>query len=285
MSESGRSNAAKPERPRLNRERVIAAAVEFADREGLAAVSMRKLADELGVVPMALYKHVADKEALIDGMVDAVIDEYDVDAFDLGAFDVAASGDDASRVASADGPAGPAVAVAPPREPTWRDRVRACILAARRALGRHPWAHEAIETRTHRTPAVLGHQDRIAGMFMAAGFSADLTHHVMHVLGNRIWGFSPELFTGRTPREAAAGADAAAREAEAAGPAADEAAARRLAEFVERYPHITAIARSTARDDDATPAGCDEEFEFDFALDLLLDAFERLHEREWSSRS
>ena len=61
----------------LNRDRVLAAAVELADEVGIEALSMRRLAQELGVVPMALYKHVANKEELLDGMVDAIVGEID----------------------------------------------------------------------------------------------------------------------------------------------------------------------------------------------------------------
>ena len=126
---------------------------------------MRGLAKELGVVPMALYKHVADKDELLDGMVDVIIGEF--------------------------APPGPDL--------DWKDRIRQRILAARRTVLRHPWARQAIESRTNRTPAVLGYMDSLAGEFRAGGFSADLTHHVMHALGNRIWGFSPELFDETQP--------------------------------------------------------------------------------------
>ena len=112
---------ARPEagrRKRLNRERVLQAAVALADQAGIAAVSMRRLAHELGVVPMALYKHVADKDELLDGMVDVVIAEID------------------------------------PLDPRldWKSAIRQRILAARRAVLRHPWARQAIESRTNRTP-------------------------------------------------------------------------------------------------------------------------------------
>jgi AcrR family transcriptional regulator len=178
--------------------RVVQAAVALADAEGapVATISMRKVAGALGVVPMALYKHVVDKDDLVDGMVDAVVGEFG----------------------------------SPRPGSGWKRAVRTQVLAARRVLQRHPWARHAIETRTKRTPAVLAYMDAIADLFRAGGFSDDLTHHVMHVLGNRIWGFSPELF--------------------------------------------------------AAPAGgerCDEQFEFEFALDLLLDGFERLHDAGWTS--
>ena len=145
-------------------------------------------------MPMALYKHVADKDELLDGMVDVVIDEF--------------------------APPDPAL--------DWKDGVRQRLLSARRAVLRHPWARRAIESRTRRTPAVLGYMDSVAGMFIAGGFSADLTHHVMHALGNRIWGFSPELF------DESQGEPDSSPEAQL-----DPAQA---AEFAQRYPHILEIA-------------------------------------------
>lgn len=217
-------------RERLNRERVLRSAVELADREGLDAVSMRSLADGLGVVPMALYKHVVDKDDLVDGMVDVVIGEF-------------------AHVGSG---------------PDWKPAVREQVLAARRSILSHRWARRAIETRTNRTPVVLGYMDRVAGMFFAGGFSADLTHHVMHVLGNRIWGFSPELFddSRAVRRRPAASFD----------------------EMAATYPHIAQIVLATPGGMDGN-ASCDEQFEFEFALDLLLDGFGRLNESNWASTS
>jgi AcrR family transcriptional regulator len=221
----------------LSRERVLRAAVALADEAGIDAVSMRKLAEELGVVPMALYKHVAGKDQLLDGMVDLVIGEFD--------------------------PPDPGL--------DWKSAVRQRVLAARRAVLRHPWARQAIESRTHRTPVVLGYMDSMAGAFLTGGFSADLTHHVMHALGNRIWGFSPELFD--EPRD---------DDGPAPTPEAQEAMAR---EFAERFPHILAIATAaTAGDLSRVGQGCDEQFEFEFTLDLLLDGFDRLRAEGWTSR-
>src|SRR4249920_2201565 len=115
----------------LSRERVLGAAVELADRDGAGALSMRRLAAELGVVPMALYKHVANKDELLDGMIDVVVGEID-----------------------------------PPRTDTdWKTAVRERILSARRALLRHPWASRVMETRTEPTPIVMGYMDSMIGMF------------------------------------------------------------------------------------------------------------------------
>ncbi len=223
-------------RMRLSRDRVLRAAVELADRIGIEALSMRRLAQELGVVPMALYKHVAGKDELLDGMVDLVLAEFEVP-------------DPASE---------------------WKAAVRQRVLSARRAVLRHPWARKAIESRTRRSPVVLGHMDALAGTFRAGGFSADLTHHVMHALGNRIWGFSPELF------DEGPAADSA--------PPTPEQQQAMAAEFARKYPHILEIAVAATRGDPSgVGQGCDEQFEFEFALDLLLDGVARLHEGRWRS--
>ena len=185
-------------------------------------------------MPMALYKHVASKEELLDGMVDAVIGEIDPSVPGAG----------------------------------WKAAVRQRVLSARRVLLRHPWASRVIETRTNRTPVVLGYMDSMSGMFLAGGFSADLTHHVMHALGNRMWGFTRELFD-----DGQGGGDP------------DPPAAAAFDEMAKRYPHIVEIAMAATRGDlSAVGVGCDEQFEFEFALDLLLDGFERLRDRGWTSR-
>ena len=106
----------------LSRDRVLRAAVALADQSGIEALSMRSLAQDLGVVPMALYKHVANNEQLLDGMVDVILGEIDP-------------------------PAGGAA---------WRPAVRLRILSARRALMRHPWASRVIESRPRPTPAPGG---------------------------------------------------------------------------------------------------------------------------------
>lgn len=228
---------AAPHRQPLSRRRALDAAVALADSDGIDSVSMRNLATRLGVVPMALYKHVTNKEDLLDGMVDTIIATYDD----------------------------------PPPDADWKNAVRARILSARRALLRHPWARQVIESRTRRTPTVLAYMDSLTGTFLAGGLSADLTHHAMHALGHRIWGFSPEAFDD---------ADAPPAPAD---PAEQEAMLRAMAEI---YPHIAAITMSAGHGDlSAGVQSCDEQFEFEFTLDLLLDAFERLHEAGWTSRA
>lgn len=222
--------------PPLTRERAIAAAVEIADAEGLDAVSMRRLATRLGVTAMALYKHVANKEDLLAGMVDAVVVGYE-----------------------------PAL---DPRD--WRDAVAQHVRGARRALARHPWMRRAIESRTARTPAVLGHMDAVAGAMLAGGLTPDLVHHAMHALGHRLWGFSPEAFDDDATRPAA----------ELTEPERE----RRIAEVTAAgatFPAIVAITTDSLRR--ASTGSCDEDAEFEFALTLLLDGVERLRAEGWSS--
>ena len=221
----------------LNRERVLDAAVVLADEVGIESLSMRRLAQELGVVPMALYKHVANKEELLDGMVDAIVGEI--------------------------APAVPG--------PDWKNAVRLRVLSARNSLLRHPWARQVLETRTHPTPAVLGYMDSFIGMFLAGGFSVDLTHHVMHALGSRMWGFTQELF----------GDPGQASQAEVA----PEVQAAMFQEMAARYPNILKVAMAATHDDGSVVGqGCDNQFEFEFALDLLLDGFERFHRQRWTSQ-
>ena len=220
------------ERAPLSRQRILRAAVALADGTGAEAFSMRRLAQELGVVPMALYKHVANKDELLDGMVDVVVGD---------------------------------IAPPPPGAP-WKPAVRQQILAARQVLLRHRWAASVIESRPGPTPAVLAHLDSVIGTFRDGGVSADLTHHAMHALGTRLLGFSPELF--------------ATGGAEPSPGASDEAAAA----AATAYPRVAEIAAAAAHDAGSTVGGgCDDQFEFAFALDLLLDGIERLHEQGWTS--
>jgi AcrR family transcriptional regulator len=211
----------------LTRDRVLRTAVELADRDGIESLSMRRLANALDVVPMALYRHVANKDELLSGMVDVVVGEID-----------------------------------PPLEDAdWKTTVRERILSARRTLLRHPWASRVMESRTTPTRVVLAYMDSMIGLFRAGGFSLDLTHHVMHAMGSRLFGFTQELFndTGDLDREA----EAEMWEAMAG-----------------TFPHIYEIFTTISHDDaSVVGAGCDDQFEFEFALDLMLDGIERLKER------
>ena len=143
-------------RDRLSRERVLRAAIAHADAYGLEALSMRTLAEALEVAPMALYRHVADKEDLIDAMVDAVFAEIGVPA---------GGGD-------------------------WRTSMRRRAIAVRDALARHRWAIGLMESRRHPGPASLRHHDAVIGRLRAAGFSMALTAHAYSLLDAYIYGFA-----------------------------------------------------------------------------------------------
>lgn len=157
----------------------------------------------------------------------------------------------------------------PDADAGWKHDIRSRILSARATLLAHPWARQVIDSRTRRTPTVLGYMDSLAGTFIAGGFSVDLTHHAMHALGHRIVGFSPQAFD-----------DPAAAPPLPVDRDEQQATIRQMAEI---YPHIVAIALDASDGDlSAIGPGCDEQFEF--TLDLLLDAFERLHHDGWTSR-
>ena len=224
-----------PRRAPLSRDRVLRAAVALADDAGIDSVSMRKLAEELGVVPMALYKHVANKEELLDGMVDVVVAEID-----------------------------------PPAPGTdWKPAVRRRVLSARQALLRHPWASRAMESRTAPTPVVLEYLNSMIGMFRAGGFSVDLTHHVMHALGSRMFGFTQELFN----------------DSASADPVDPQARAAMLAEMSARYPYVVEIALAAAHDEQSVVGpGCDDQFDSN-SRSTLLDGFDRLRLHGWTSTS
>jgi len=208
----------------LSRERILSAAVALADRDGVGSLSMRRLAQELGVVPMALYKHLANKEEVLDGMLDVVVGEIDPPRADLG----------------------------------WKEAVRERILSARGALLRHPWASRVMETRTEPTPTVMAYMDSMIGMFRAGGFTIDLTHHAMHAMGSRLMGFSQELFNDRSDT-------------------APEMEAEMFSAMADTYPWIFELYVAISHDDASVVGpGCDDQFEFEFALDLMLDGLERM---------
>src|ERR671919_992730 len=208
----------------LSRERILRTAVAVADKGGAESLSMRRIAQELGFVAMALYKHVANKDELLDGMIDAVIGEID-----------------------------------PPIEGAdWKTAMRERILSARRALLRHPWASQVIESRPEPTPTVIEYMDSMLGLFRTGGFSVDLTHHAAHAMGSRLLGFSQELFDDT-----------------AAAPSDSEV----VQAMAKAYPYIGEIVKLITHDDaSVVGGGCDDQFEFEFALDLMLDGLERLRQ-------
>jgi AcrR family transcriptional regulator len=224
---SAKIEAGTETRTPLTRERVLRAAVDLADRDGIDSLSMRKLAQILDVVPMALYRHVANKDELLDGLVDVVIGEIDP----------------------------------PLEEADWKTTIRGRILSARRALLRHPWASRLMESRTTPTPVVLAYMDSMIGLFRTGGFSLDLTHHALHAMGSRLFGFTQELFNDTTD----------------ADPTLE---AEMWSSMASVYPYIFEIFTTISHDDASTVGpGCDDQFEFEFALDLMLEGLEKLKHR------
>jgi AcrR family transcriptional regulator len=140
----------------LTRERVLRAALKLADEGGLGSLSMRKLGHELGVEAMAVYYHFADKDEVIDGVVDIVFAEIDVP-----------------------------VAGAP-----WKAAMRRRAISVRDALLRHRWAIGLMEARAHPGPANLRHHDAVIGNLRAAGFDSAMVAHAYSVLDGYIYGFA-----------------------------------------------------------------------------------------------
>jgi len=140
---------------RLSRERVLRTAVDYADRHGLAALSMRKLADELGAGAMSLYHYVPNKTDLIDGMIDIVFAESEL----------------------------------PSPEDEWKTAMRKRAVSTREALARHPWAIGEMEGRSTHGPSNLRLHDAVLGCLRAAGFSLAMTVHAYSVQDAYIYGF------------------------------------------------------------------------------------------------
>jgi hypothetical protein len=123
-----------------------------------------------------------------------------------------------------------------------------------------------MESRATPTPVVLAYMDSMIGLLRTGGFSLDLTHHALHAMGSRTFGFTQELFNDTSDVDA-------------------EAQAAMWSGMADTYPYIFEIFTTISHDDDSVVgAGCDDQFEFEFALDLMLDGLERLKERERSQR-
>ena len=225
---------AKKSRAPLTRERVLHAAVELADENGLDALTMRNLGQRLGVEAMSLYNHVANKDAVLDGVIEVVVGEV-LDA-----------------VEGLEPPASPA---------EWKAAARRRILVAREVMLRHRWAPKVLESRTEIPAVLMQYFDGMLGVMLRGGVSADLAHHAMHALGSRAIGFSQELFEEDTDVPA-----------ETVGAMAEQMAAV--------YPNLGEMLKVVTHDADTTLGWCDDQFEFEFGLDLILDGLERHRERE-----
>ncbi|MGI8657849.1 MAG: TetR/AcrR family transcriptional regulator C-terminal domain-containing protein [Candidatus Limnocylindria bacterium] len=205
----------------MSRERVLDAAIALADRRGIGALSMRKLAQELGVEAMTLYYHVANKEAILDGIVDIVVSEIEL----------------------------------PPADAAWKVAIRRSAISAHDVLQRHPWAAGLMLSPNRVSQARLRHMDAVLGTLRRAGFSAEMTDHAYHALDSHIMGFTLWVVGMNI------GGD---HELEAM--AADFLATLDRDEL----PHLAEHAEQHLR-----PPSPDDEGDFAFGLDLILDGLER----------
>ena len=208
----------------LTRQRVLEAAVDLADRHGIESVSMRRLGQELGIEAMSLYTHVRSKDDLLAGMVDVVIGQIPV------------------RRNRGD----------------WKSSLRRTVLSARSVILRHPWAPRIIETLADPGPAGIRHYDTVIGILREGGFSLELTHHALHLMGSRLLGFTQDLFDD--------------------SPNPDPNAGAMIAEQLgATHPYVAEMA--VAATHDGALGGCDDDVEFAFALDVMLDGLERLRDQ------
>ena len=146
---------AAPRAP-LSRDRILRAALNLADEGGVESLTMRKLGEELGFEAMSLYRHVANKDDVLDGIVDLVLTETEP----------------------------------PTAAEAWDTAIRTSAISVRDALRRHPWATSLLMSPARVRPARLQYMDSLLGRLREAGFSADTTYHAYHVLDAHIFGFS-----------------------------------------------------------------------------------------------
>jgi AcrR family transcriptional regulator len=147
-----------PRQPRepLSEERVLGAAIRVADRSGAEAITMRRVAKELGVEAMSLYHHVSNKEAILDGVVDLVFAAIELPSTDH---------DD------------------------WRAAIRARAYSARAVLSRHRWALGLMDSRRDPGPATLRHHDAVLGVLRRAGFTLPMAAHTVSLIDSYVGGF------------------------------------------------------------------------------------------------
>jgi AcrR family transcriptional regulator len=204
----------------LSRERILEGAVRVADDGGLASLTIRSLAQSLGVKPMSVYHYVASKDEIIDGIVDLVFGEMDLPV---------AQGD-------------------------WRTEMHQRCTSARAVLRRHPWAIPLLQARTSPGPATLRHLDAVIGCLRGAGFSLELTAHAYALIDSYVYGFA--MSEASLPIN---------------GPetVSEVAESMMLQYLAADYPNLLEFSRGHV-----LQPGYDFGLEFDYGLDLVLDALE-----------
>jgi len=209
----------------VTRERAILAAIDVADAGGIGEVTMRRIADALGVEAMSLYHHVPNKDAILDGMIDVVFREVEVPSGDV----------------------------------DWKTAMRRRAASMRAALLRHRWAITLMESRRTPGQANLAHHDAVLGSLRGGGFSIALTGHAYAVLDAYIYGF---VHT----------------EINLPFPTTDEtqAVAKEIFDHLPAgsFPHLVEYATQHV-----LKPGYSFGDEFEFGLELILDALERAQKR------
>jgi len=162
MPEKSRGGGKKSSGARtpLNRDRVLAAAIEVADERGVGAITMREVASRLGVEAMSLYNHVASKDDILDGMVDLIVEQIDLPA-------------DVDH---------------------WREAMRRRAVSAHDVFGGHPWLPVLLDSRESSGPAGLRYFDWVLGTLFHAGFSMDNAMRAFSLLDSYIYGFGIQQF-------------------------------------------------------------------------------------------
>jgi AcrR family transcriptional regulator len=197
----------------------LLAAVDVADREGLDALTMRRLGAKLGVEAMSLYKHVANKDEILDGIVELVVAEIDI----------------------------------PSDNADWKEAMRRRAISARQVLCRHSWAIGLLEARGSKGPAIRRYLDGILGNLRSASFSIENAVHAFWLLDCYVYGHVIQETSMQlsTSEEMTASAKSGPEQM-----------------IAYEYPHLVEIEERALRSE----YSFDREFEF--GLDLILDALE-----------
>ena len=229
-------------KPTLSVDQIVMAAITVADAEGLAALSMARVAKELGFTTMSLYRHVASKEQLLQLMFDASA---------TGAEDLVLEGD------------------------TWRERMRHWAVTQRDMLDRHPWVTELPMALPPLAPNSLTFVERGLAALDGTGLSNERRMRMIGLLS------SYTLSEARMAQDAIRAARQAATEREQAGDSGPpawtfEELLRELVVDRERFPHLYEIAWTQPVAPDGTARQANEREEFEFGLERILDAIEVL---------
>lgn len=209
----------------MSRERILKAALGLVDKEGIEALSMRNLAARLGVEAMSLYKHVANKDAVLDGLVEVILREMEI----------------------------------PPVGTPWREAMRRRAWSVRQTMQRHPWASVLVESRTAPGEARLRYADTVLSILNDAGFSPVVQYRTFGLLDSYVYGFALQEVNWPTKESD--------RNKMFVG----------LKEFLKdgRFPNLNAVL-DVAPWLKTAPGAKPYDAEFEFGLELILDALERL---------